>query len=117
NELQSELDYYTEENVFGDSEYTFNFPESEPVDINVSESFEPYKSVTNHEQDEELVNETLERESGKVCEGHTCWAKTVLNKLSGLNLPLNNKPDETTKNAIANFQLRNSITPTRNIDF
>ena len=117
NEFQNEPDYSTGENNYEETEYTFNFPEAEPSEINVSES--SGQDVV-YADEEELVKETLERESAKAtqrCEGHTCWTKTVLNKLSGLNLPLNNKLDETTKNAIADFQVKNSIAPTRVIDF
>ncbi|MDF2188381.1 S8 family serine peptidase [Paraflavitalea sp. CAU 1676] len=53
----------------------------------------------------------------KACEGRTCWAKGILNKQLGLNLALNNTPDEATKKAIGDFQQQKGLSLTRSIDF
>lgn len=52
----------------------------------------------------------------KLCEGHTCWAKNVLNQQPGLSLTLNNSLDEQTKKAIGDFQSRNNLPETQKID-
>jgi len=46
----------------------------------------------------------------------TNWAKGVLNRILGLNLPDDNALDTATKNAIGDFQSKNNLQPTKNID-
>jgi phosphatidylserine/phosphatidylglycerophosphate/cardiolipin synthase-like enzyme/N-acetyl-anhydromuramyl-L-alanine amidase AmpD len=49
-------------------------------------------------------------------EGRTCWAKIALNTQLGLSLPADNNLDETTKRAIAAFQLKQNLPQTQKID-
>jgi peptidoglycan hydrolase-like protein with peptidoglycan-binding domain len=75
---------------------------------------------TANEIDEEIAEETDEELTGTskvpACEGRTCWSKTVLNKLFGLSLPLNNTLDETSRQAIADFQVKSGLSQTKTID-
>ena len=44
----------------------------------------------------------------RLCEGHTCWAKNVLNQQLNLTLSNDNRLDEETKKALADFQSKNN---------
>lgn len=50
------------------------------------------------------------------CEGRTCWSKSVLNRITGLNLAMNNTLDAATRQAIGDFQLKNNLPVTKAID-
>ena len=49
-------------------------------------------------------------------EGRTNWAKTVLNKFLGLSLPDDNNLDAATKKALGEFQTKNNLKATQEID-
>jgi len=49
-------------------------------------------------------------------EGRTNWAKTVLNKFLGLSLPDDNTLDAATKKALGDFQTKNNLKATQQID-
>lgn len=53
----------------------------------------------------------------KLCEGHTCWAKNVLNQQLNLTLSNDDRLDEETKKALAAFQAKNNLPVTQKIDF
>jgi N-acetyl-anhydromuramyl-L-alanine amidase AmpD len=65
-----------------------------------------------------LINGEAEFEvKGKPPVGQVAWAKTVLNKMFGLDLPINNSADTNFRKAIEQFQTKNSLAVTTKLDF
>jgi len=65
---------------------------------------------------EATVVDDFEDETAKPCEGRVCWLKSVLNKQPGVNLVSNNTLDEATKKALGEWQLRNGLPSTKQLD-
>ncbi|GEM_PF-1494445 len=105
---------------------TESYPESEDFISSRTRRCDCKDKRSDYEMEEREIAEVMEQQVAVVsskdstatttCEGRTCWAKTVLNKLYGLGLALNNTLDEPTKKAIADFQVKNNLSQTRTID-
>ncbi|MBD0367457.1 MAG: N-acetylmuramoyl-L-alanine amidase, partial [Flavisolibacter sp.] len=103
NYLNEQPDYPTSEQFNYDKEYTSAF--TNPSDNEVAEIMEHQAALAKSSAP-----------NTKTCEGRTCWAKEVLNRLSGISLTIDNRLDEVTKKAIADFQAKNNLPVTQRID-
>ncbi|MBD0295688.1 MAG: N-acetylmuramoyl-L-alanine amidase, partial [Flavisolibacter sp.] len=103
NYLNEQPDYPTSEQFNYDKEYTSAF--TNPSDNEVAEIMEHQAALAKSSAP-----------NTKTCESRTCWAKEVLNRLSGISLTIDNRLDEVTKKAIADFQAKNNLPVTQRID-
>jgi hypothetical protein len=65
----------------------------------------------------QIANELEFEVKTNTVKGHIAWAKTVLNKISGANLAIDNRTDEKFLRAITEFQSANSFKSTSKLDF
>ncbi|MBD0377986.1 MAG: N-acetylmuramoyl-L-alanine amidase, partial [Flavisolibacter sp.] len=103
NYLNEQPDYPTSEQFNYDKEYTSAF--TNPSDNEIAEIMEHQAALAKSSAP-----------NTKTCEGRTCWAKEVLNRLSGISLTIDNRLDEVTKKAIADFQAKNNLPVTQRLD-
>ena len=119
NEVEG-TDLESEDEISGNDDFEQGFL-SEDI---ISDSSEREDSF-NPQPEDKQVAEVMEHQvavvksafaNPKSCEGHTCWAKNVLNNLLGLNLALNNVLDDAAKKAISDFQLKNNLAQTQKVN-
>lgn len=131
-EFTSYEDFPQAESTIADPEYELepetiegeNYSESEDLFALPAKPCMCHNKKSNYEMQDEVLAEIIEQQVRAVskgatsnCEGRNCWAKTVLNKLGGLNLSLNNTIDEPTKRALEDFQQRNNLPLSQKLDF
>ncbi|WP_276370829.1 peptidoglycan recognition family protein [Chryseolinea sp. H1M3-3] len=95
----------------------FDMDESEQAD-ELSFSAETSHAISEYEIAQEIEHQAkvANAPKAKKSEGRTSWAKVVLNRVLGLNLTDNNVLDPATKKALGDFQTKNNLKVTQQID-